>query len=88
MFMPSVFKWLGLRPIFTAIWKTKPVQAMLTPLEAILTSQKWGKNIYEIALEFSYILPFHSLFIFLEFQSPRFERFLKRFLKIEGNENK
>ena len=54
MFMPSVFKWLGLRPIFTAIWETKPVQAMLTPLEAILTSQKWGKNIYEFALEFSY----------------------------------
>ena len=65
MFMPSVFKWLGLRPIFTAIWETKPVQAMLTPLEAILTSQKWGETIYKFPLEFSYVLSYLSLVIVL-----------------------
>ena len=64
--MPSVFKWLGLRPIFTAIWKTKPVQAMLTPLEAILTSQKWGKNIYEFALAFSYTFSFYFTRLFFQ----------------------
>ena len=83
MFMPSVFKWLGLRPIFTAIWETKPVQAMLTPLEAILTSQKWGKNIYEFTLAFSYTFSFTSTRYFSKI--PISERL--RFLKIEGNKN-
>jgi hypothetical protein len=58
MFMPSVFKWLGLRPIFTAIWETKPVQAMLTPLEAILTFKKWGQSTFEFALVFLYAMQF------------------------------
>ena len=83
MFMPSVFKWLGLRPIFTAIWETKPVQAMLTPLEAILTSQ----NGVRIFMNSHWNFHTRPAFSFTRYFSkiPISKRL--RLLKIEGNKN-